>query len=114
MWSCRRVPVSLAPKIGSTIRRVCTAVRMLLSPPVPAMLKRPMPSMKNGRFSEKKIGNRWLTWTWNAIAFDLAEVGIDRAVERDVRRDAELAADADMRVVVALGSTPIDDRRAPG
>ena len=48
------------------MRRVWTAVRMLPSPPVPAMLKRPMPSMKNGRFSEKNTGKRWLTWTWNA------------------------------------------------
>jgi hypothetical protein len=60
------VPVTLVPKIGSTILRVCTAVRMLPSPPVPAMLKRPMPSMKNGRFSEKNTGKRWFTWTWNA------------------------------------------------
>ena len=22
--------------------------------------------MKNGRFSEKNTGKRWLTWTWNA------------------------------------------------
>ena len=34
--------------------------------PLPARLKSPAPSMKNGRFSEKKIGNRWLTSTWNA------------------------------------------------
>ena len=48
------------------MRRVCTAVRMLPSPPVPAMLKRPMPSMKNGRFSEKNTGKRWFTCTWKA------------------------------------------------
>ena len=59
------VPVILLPKIGSTMRRVWTAVRMLPSPPVPAMLKRPMPSMKNGRFSEKNTGKRWFTCTWN-------------------------------------------------
>ena len=60
------VPVILLPKIGSMMRRVCTAVRMLPSPPVPAMLNRPMPSMKNGRFSEKNTGKRWFTCTWNA------------------------------------------------
>ena len=26
----------------------------------------PEPSMKNGRFSEKNVGKRWFTSTWNA------------------------------------------------
>ena len=46
------VPVLFAPHAGSTMRRVWTAVRMLPSPPVPASSNVPMPSMKNGRFSE--------------------------------------------------------------
>ena len=50
-------PVTLPPTIGSTMRRVCTAEIMLPSPPpTPASVKVPAPSMKNGRFSEKKIG----------------------------------------------------------
>ena len=39
------------------------------------------------------------------VAFDLAEVGIDGAVERDAGRDAELAADADVGVAVGSAST---------
>ena len=38
------------------------------------------------------------------VALDLAEVGIDRAVERDAGRDAELAAGAD--VVLVVGRAP--------
>src|SRR5712691_4797223 len=34
--------------------------------PARASSKLPIPSMKNGRFSEKKRGKRWLTWTWKA------------------------------------------------
>ena len=45
------VPVSFAPSIGSTIFRVCTAVRIVESPSAPARSNRPIPSMKNGRFS---------------------------------------------------------------
>ena len=41
------------------------------------------------------------------VAFDLAEVGIDGGVERHARGDAELAARADVRVVV--GVDPHDD-----
>jgi hypothetical protein len=52
------VPVSLVPHSGSTIFLVCTAMRMLPSPLVPAMLNRPSPSMKNGRFSSKNTGKR--------------------------------------------------------
>jgi hypothetical protein len=51
----------LAPQKGSTIRRVCTAVRITASPPTPASSKVPIPSMKKGRFSEKKSGKRWFT-----------------------------------------------------
>ena len=43
------------------------------------------------------------------IALDLAEVGIDRGVERHARRDAELAAGADVRVVI--GGAPRRRRR---
>jgi hypothetical protein len=39
---------------------------MLLSMALAASVKSPAPSMKNGRFSEKNTGNRWLTSTWNA------------------------------------------------
>jgi len=58
--------VSFAPASGSTMRRVWTAVRIVESPPVPARLNRPNPSMKKGRFSLKKIGKRLLTSTSNA------------------------------------------------
>ena len=50
------VPVVLAPQSGSTMRRVWTAVRITASPPAPASSKLPIPSMKKGRFSEKKRG----------------------------------------------------------
>ena len=61
------VPVSLLPQIGSTmLARVDGGAHVAVAAAVPAMLKRPMPSMKNGRFSEKKIGKRWFTSTWNA------------------------------------------------
>ena len=50
-------PVTLPPTIGSMMRRVWTDEIMLPSPPpTPARLKSPAPSMKNGRFSEKKTG----------------------------------------------------------
>ena len=46
------VPLALPPHSGSSITRVLTAVRMFASPPTPASSKVPIPSMKNGRFSE--------------------------------------------------------------
>ena len=48
------------------MRRVWTAVRIVESPPVPARLNSPSPSMKNGRFSLKKTGKRLLTSTSKA------------------------------------------------
>ena len=47
------------------------------------------------------------------IAFDLAEIGIDGGVERHARRDAELAAGADVRVVIGRRPTTAPTRRAP-
>ena len=58
--------MTFPPQRGSAIVRVWTAVRMTASPPAPASSNVPIPSMKNGRFSEKKRGNRWLTSTWKA------------------------------------------------
>lgn len=40
------------------MRRVWTAAIMLLSMALPASVMSPAPSMKNGRFSEKKTGYR--------------------------------------------------------
>ena len=63
------------------MRRVWTALRMLQSPPVPAMLNRPRPSMKNGRFSEKNIGKPLVHLHLERVALDLAEIGIDGRID---------------------------------
>ena len=69
------------------MRRVWTAVCRLLSLPCPASVKMPAPSMKNGRFSEKKTGKRWLTSTWNASLSTWLKSGLTVAstVTVDVR-----------------------------
>ena len=78
--------MTFAPKIGSTMRRVWTAVFMLLSPlPTPATLKSPAPSMKNGRFSEKNTGIALVHLHLEGVALHLAEIGVDRGVEGDRR-----------------------------
>ena len=50
--------------------------------------------MKNGRFSEKKSGKRWLTCDLEGVALDLAEVGVDCAFERRLGREAVLHGQA--------------------
>ena len=52
----------------------------------------PVPSMKNGRFSEKNSGKRWLTSTWNASDSTWLKSGLTVASTRDRRRDAVLSS----------------------
>ena len=86
------LPVTLAPAIGSTMRRVCTAAYMLASPlPTPASLKMSDPCMKNGRFSEKKFGKRWFTSTWNASLSTWLKSGFTVASSVIVEREAHAA-----------------------
>ena len=70
------LPVSFAPKIGSTMRRVCTAVRRLLSPlPLPASAK--IPGLHEERPLLAEEGRKALVhFHLERIALDLAEIGL--------------------------------------
>ena len=75
------LPVTLPAKSGSTTRRVSTSWRGVFS--------RSMPSRKNGRFSSKNMGNRWLAVTTSSSASTWAKSGF--TVASRTRLDDTLA-----------------------